>query len=409
MGRVKPLIAEVEAQNMRLDSLCDIAKSIGLEVKDHSEAPLYVYKNKPLGTGGMGSIFELNDVDTSLARTGEVAKGTFNDPHAKAQCEYEGLAADSGWIEDFLVQLVVLVHKLHSQGVLHKDLTLGNLMMVDETSNLYLIDFGLSTLLNGKRPLIGGGTPEYQPPEVLRDSICLPAVPEDWFAAVGVLLVLLGKLIIGSEWLPYHTFDRQRANRVDMYYYMMRAKGIIWPEDLMKKHVPKSEQWRSLLEGLTQRKPAMRWGVREMSEDILSRVAAARPLLRDDIQELQDMRGRFMEEEFKLKEAAAADEQLLMKQKEINAKDSLKQHSRADDLLKTHDIVIASGEQVLSSNQEELQTVTRGRKNKAVVRKEAATLKQVIAMHAVPGNLVVDASKTKEAVQAVMKAQGARY
>ncbi|GAX82533.1 hypothetical protein CEUSTIGMA_g9960.t1 [Chlamydomonas eustigma] len=145
------------------------------------------------------------------------AKGTFNDPQVKAKCEYEGLAADSVWIEDFLVQLVVLVPKLHNQGVLHKDLMLGNLMMEDETNNLY--------------PFVVG--------------------------------VLLGKLIIGSEWLPHHTFDRQRANRVDMYYYMMRAKGILWPEDLMKKHVPKSEQWRSVLEGLTQRKPAMRWGVRE--------------------------------------------------------------------------------------------------------------------------------------------------
>ncbi|GAX79440.1 hypothetical protein CEUSTIGMA_g6881.t1 [Chlamydomonas eustigma] len=464
---------EVQAHSARCNSLLEKAKELGLFVKIHSEAPLAALLETSVGSGGIGYIFpippkpalesesneqqqavkitKINNECELLSAASEARvcqrishpliaqpRSTYVTQHPDTKRlflwqhmplisgkdlektlrfnlvryddrdEFRGIAFDSFWMEDCIVQIVTLVNKLHSQGVLHKDLKPGNIMVENDTGYMYLIDFGFSTLLNGKRPSTIGGTPLYQPPELMRDAACKPCVAEDWYA-VGVLL---GTLIIGEGWFPFHQPQQRGSSPSDILYYMMHAKGMIWPEETMNRRLWNPDQWRAVLEGLTQRRLADRWGIRQlllsplMSEEILSRVAAARPLLRDDIQELQDMRGRFMEEEFKLKESAAA-EQLLMKQKEINAKDSLKQHSRADDdLIKTHDTVIASGEQVLSSNQEEWQTVTRGRKNKVVVRKEAATLKQVIAKKAVPGNLVADASKTEEAVQAVMKAQG---
>lgn len=59
------------------------------------------------------------------------------------------------------------VEQLHSQGFVHRDLKLENLL-IDETGYLYLTDFGISKCLKERdRTYSFCGTPEYLSPEII--------------------------------------------------------------------------------------------------------------------------------------------------------------------------------------------------------------------------------------------------
>merc|ERR1712228_173132 len=58
---------------------------------------------------------------------------------------------------------------IHSKGIMHRDIKLENIMLVDdETLDLKIIDFGLSTRLDQKDSIFTDcGTPGYIAPEII--------------------------------------------------------------------------------------------------------------------------------------------------------------------------------------------------------------------------------------------------
>jgi len=109
-------------------------------------------------------------------------------------------------------QLCQVLHALHEQGILHRDISSANIMVAhpnSEGEQLKLMDFGFASLgasagvyfaldkLAGPRDGIGGGTPDYLCPEQIRKE---PVDRRGDLYSVGVLLfeMLTGALPFGD-------------------------------------------------------------------------------------------------------------------------------------------------------------------------------------------------------------------
>jgi serine/threonine-protein kinase len=113
-----------------------------------------------------------------------------------------------GW---WLGQLCSVLHAAHSSNILHRDLTLNNLMLVGADTDdeiIKVMDFGLARLttaffipfekLTGTGSNIGGGTPDYVAPEQVRGE------QVDHRADLYSVGVVLYKLLTG--WLPFQEY-----------------------------------------------------------------------------------------------------------------------------------------------------------------------------------------------------------
>ncbi|MCS7045781.1 MAG: serine/threonine protein kinase, partial [Gemmataceae bacterium] len=112
----------------------------------------------------------------------------------------------------WLGQLCLVLHAAHAAGILHRDLTLANLMLVDRDTaheHIKVLDFGLAQRHGGVYvPLekvvgaaasIGGGTPDYLCPEQIAGG------PVDARSDIYSLGVVLYKLLTGH--LPFEHAD----------------------------------------------------------------------------------------------------------------------------------------------------------------------------------------------------------
>lgn len=80
--------------------------------------------------------------------------------------------------ETILAQLVHMLHTMHSQGFVHRDIKLENLMI--SCNKVVLLDLGLSSHA-GEEPILGGGSIEYMTPISLIKGGCAKADPsDDW-------------------------------------------------------------------------------------------------------------------------------------------------------------------------------------------------------------------------------------
>ncbi|XP_063797793.1 protein kinase C delta type-like [Pseudophryne corroboree] len=86
-------------------------------------------------------------------------------------------------------ELVCGLQFMHSRGIIHRDLKLGNVLLTTD-GHVKITDFGLSLLnTRGKtNATVLGGTPAYMAPEILTQKSYSAAV--DWFA-FGVMIHLL--------------------------------------------------------------------------------------------------------------------------------------------------------------------------------------------------------------------------
>lgn len=95
----------------------------------------------------------------------------------------------------FLIQMIGAVKYMHSVGVIHRDLKLGNIFL-DANMNIKIGDFGLAALLFSKndRKKTICGTPNYIAPEILygRDKGHSYEV-DIWSVGVIMYVMLLGK------------------------------------------------------------------------------------------------------------------------------------------------------------------------------------------------------------------------
>jgi serine/threonine protein kinase len=83
----------------------------------------------------------------------------------------------------YLAEIVIALKTLHKLGVIYHDLKPENIL-IDTNGHLKLTDFGLSRQIDRQGRFSLCGTPEYLPPEMLRDDKQTFAV--DWWA-LGVL------------------------------------------------------------------------------------------------------------------------------------------------------------------------------------------------------------------------------
>lgn len=115
----------------------------------------------------------------------------------------------------YFQQLISAVEFCHSRGVYHRDLKPENLLL-DESGNLKLSDFGLSALAESKRQdgLLHTtcGTPAYVAPEVISRKGYDGAKADIWSCGV-ILYVLL------AAYLPFHG-----TNLMEMYRKIENAE-----------------------------------------------------------------------------------------------------------------------------------------------------------------------------------------
>lgn len=98
-------------------------------------------------------------------------------------------------IARLVIAIARAVHYAHERGVLHRDIKPGNIL-IDDTGDPYLTDFGLAKLTDAGRPLshsgVVKGTPAYMAPEQARGEVVTQAAD---IYSLGVVLyeMLMGR------------------------------------------------------------------------------------------------------------------------------------------------------------------------------------------------------------------------
>lgn len=154
-----------------------------------------------------------------LAHNGELAK------HFRLGTQ--GLTEKAA--SDIFKQVVSGVLYLHSHNIIHRDLSLNNLLLTKDL-NVKIADFGLATQLNGpdEKHLTMCGTPNYISPEVAsRDVHGLPA--DVW--GLGCMLFTL---LVGSP--PFHTQHvKTTLNKVIKADYKIPSQLSLHAQDLLQR------------------------------------------------------------------------------------------------------------------------------------------------------------------------------
>ena len=121
----------------------------------------------------------------------------------------------------FAIQILLTVHHLHKEGVIHRDLKLGNLFLNDKM-HTKLGDFGLATKLEsqGERRKTICGTPNYIAPEIITRGGQGHTFPVDVWSIGCILYTLL----VGKP--PF-----QSQNLSDTYS-KIKESSYSWPSDV---------------------------------------------------------------------------------------------------------------------------------------------------------------------------------
>lgn len=169
-----------------------------------------------------------------LAHNGELAK------HFKLGTR--GLSEKAG--ADIFKQVLNGVLYLHTHNIIHRDLSLNNLLLTKDL-NVKIADFGLATQLNGpdEKHVTMCGTPNYISPEVAsREFHGLPA--DVW--GLGCMLYTL---LVGSP--PFHTQHvKTTLNKVINADYKIPSELSIQAQDLLQKLLCKDPTKRITLKGI---------------------------------------------------------------------------------------------------------------------------------------------------------------
>ncbi|CAK1581877.1 unnamed protein product [Parnassius mnemosyne] len=169
-----------------------------------------------------------------LAHNGELAK------HFKLGTR--GLSEKAA--ADIFRQVLSGVMYLHTHNIIHRDLSLNNLLLTKDL-NVKIADFGLATQLNGpdEKHVTMCGTPNYISPEVAsREFHGLPA--DVW--GLGCMLYTL---LVGSP--PFHTQHvKTTLNKVINADYKIPSELSIHAQDLLQKLLCKDPTKRITLKGI---------------------------------------------------------------------------------------------------------------------------------------------------------------
>ncbi|XP_035436156.2 serine/threonine-protein kinase PLK4 [Spodoptera frugiperda] len=169
-----------------------------------------------------------------LAHNGELAK------HFKLGTR--GLSEKAA--ADIFRQVLSGVLYLHTHNIIHRDLSLNNLLLTKDL-NVKIADFGLATQLNGpdEKHVTMCGTPNYISPEVAaREFHGLPA--DVW--GLGCMLYTL---LVGSP--PFHTQHvKTTLNKVINADYKIPLELSLQAQDLLQRLLCKDPTKRITLKGI---------------------------------------------------------------------------------------------------------------------------------------------------------------
>jgi cell cycle serine/threonine-protein kinase CDC5/MSD2 len=140
------------------------------------------------------------------------------------------------------LQLLDAIRYMHANGVIHRDLKLGNLF-INEDMELRVGDFGLATWLSkpGERRRTLCGTPNYIAPEILEQ----PAAGHSFEVDTWSFGVILYTLLVGRP--PFETAS------VEETYQRIRDTSFSFPADCGV-----SAAARDLITWILQKDPAAR-------------------------------------------------------------------------------------------------------------------------------------------------------
>ncbi|XP_061712330.1 serine/threonine-protein kinase PLK4 [Cydia pomonella] len=147
---------------------------------------------------------------------------------------------------DIFRQVVSGVLYLHSHNIIHRDLSLNNLLLTKDQS-VKIADFGLATQLNGpdEKHVTMCGTPNYISPEVASREV--HGLPAD----VWGLGCLLYTLLVGSP--PFHTQHvKTTLNKVIQADYKIPTELSIQAQDILQKLLCKDPTKRITLKSVAE-------------------------------------------------------------------------------------------------------------------------------------------------------------
>ncbi|XP_030032630.2 serine/threonine-protein kinase PLK4 [Manduca sexta] len=169
-----------------------------------------------------------------LAHNGELAK------HFKLGTR--GLSEKAA--ADILKQVLSGVLYLHTHNIIHRDLSLNNLLLTKDLI-VKIADFGLATQLNGpdEKHVTMCGTPNYISPEVASREV--HGLPAD----VWGLGCMLFTLLVGSP--PFHTQHvKTTLNKVINADYKIPSELSLEAQDLLQRLLCKDPTKRITLKGI---------------------------------------------------------------------------------------------------------------------------------------------------------------
>lgn len=190
-----------------------------------------------------------------LAHNGELAK------HFKLGTR--GLSEKAA--ADIFKQVLSGVLYLHTHNIIHRDLSLNNLLLTKDL-NVKIADFGLATQLNGpdEKHVTMCGTPNYISPEVAsREFHGLPA--DVW--GLGCMLYTL---LVGSP--PFHTQHvKTTLNKVINADYKIPSELSVQAQDLLTKLLCKDPTKRITLKAILEHPFLNHGGIQNISKQDVSR------------------------------------------------------------------------------------------------------------------------------------------
>ncbi|ORX43081.1 kinase-like protein [Hesseltinella vesiculosa] len=170
----------------------------------------------------------------------------FDFVQAKRMLNAEG-SVDEPLVKGLFLQLVNVVHWIHKQNCVHRDLKLENVLMYSDKHGQLKIkvsDFGLARVIDPEQPILNTrcGSEEYAAPEIVQ-GIGYDARQTDAWSLGIILFALL------AAQLPFTSRDNSMTH---LFYQIMQAT-LRWP-----KHIPISDHAKQVVQALLMRRPEQR-------------------------------------------------------------------------------------------------------------------------------------------------------
>jgi len=150
-------------------------------------------------------------------------------------------------VSSWMKQLLLGLKECHDKEIVHRDVKLENLMLVDETSSsaVKLADFGLAVIQETGPAKLGlAGSPAYIAPEVLKGRAYGKPV-DMWSAGIAMYIMLSGAM-------PFEGDDDTQM------FEAIKAGGFEYPED---EWSGVSASCKSLIDSLLNQAPDLRLDV----------------------------------------------------------------------------------------------------------------------------------------------------